>query len=408
MKQILIVINTMGRAGAEKSLISLLKSFDYERVGVSLLSIINRGELFLDVPKEVKILNENPDTGPVLGTSGAMYIAGQVMKRLFRKLYIFKFIPYAFKNTIQQLKQNKRFQFDKLLWPMFSDTTPARPEEYDLCIAFIEGTATYYAIDKVKAAKKCVFVHVNYEKAGYIPSFNRKYYEKSDYICCISEAVREVFVKIFPEVASKTRIFPNIMLPDEIRANAKREKGFNDDFDGLRLLTVGRLHPQKGYDIAIPAFAALVKQGYDNVRWYVLGDGNERAHLLKLIDKHGLEGKFILLGSRPNPGPYVAEAYLYVQPSRFEGFPLTLQEALILNKPCLTTNFEGVSEMLTDGENAMIIELSEENITNALKTLIDDKELHGRIADGTKQLTFDFPNKTWAFYNIMDGLGFED
>jgi glycosyltransferase involved in cell wall biosynthesis len=403
MKNILIVINTMGRAGAEKSLISLLKSFDYTKVSISLLSIINRGELFLDVPGEVKILNQNPSTGPVLGTSGAMYIAGQVMARLFRRLYIFKFIPYAIKNMSAQIKLNKRFQFDKLLWAMLAETTPALEAEYDLCIAFIEGASTYYAVEKVQATYKAVFVHVNYEKAGYIRAFDEKYYAKADYICCISEAVRQVFDKVYPEFAPKTRIFPNIMLPDEIRANAKKEKGFTDNFDGIRLLTVGRLHPQKGYDIAIPAFAALVRLGYTNVRWYVLGDGTERAHLLKLITKHGVEGKFILLGSQPNPQPYVAEALVYVQPSRFEGFPLTLQEALILNKPCLTTNFEGVSDMLDDGVNAKIIELSEENITNALKTLIDDEELRNRLADGTKKIKFDFPNKTSVFYDIMDG-----
>jgi glycosyltransferase involved in cell wall biosynthesis len=385
-------------------LISLLKSFDYTRVTVSLLSIIGRGELFLDVPEEVQILNKNPSTGPVLGTSGALYIAGQVMKHLFRRFYIFKFIPYKFKNIAAQLKYNKRFQFDKLLWAMLSETTPAPAQEYDLCIAFLEGAATYYAIEKVKAPKKCVFVHVNYQKAGYIRSLDQKYYAKADYICCISEGVRQVFDKIYPEYATKTRIFPNIMLPDEIRANAKKEQGFTDNFNGVRLLTVGRLHPQKGYDIAIPAFAALVRQGYDNVRWYVLGDGTERAHLLKLIAKHGLEDKFILLGSRPNPQPYVAAANIYVQPSRFEGFPLTLTEALILNKPCLTTNFEGVSAMLEDGVNAMIIELSAENITNALKKLIDDEELQKRIAAGTKQLRFDFPNKTPVFYDIMDGV----
>ena len=401
MNNILVVINTMGRAGAEKSLISLLKSFDYTRVSVSLYAIIDRGELFSDVPKEVRVLNENPSAGPVLGTSGAFYIAGQVVKRLLRRLYIFKFIAYAFKNIFMQLKANKRFQFDKLLWRLFADTSPPPDRAYDLCIAFIEGASTYYAIDKVEAKKKCVFVHVNFEKAGYIRNFDRKYYAGADYILSISEAVQKVFLSIYPEFADKARIFPNIILPDEIRANAGRGEGFTDGFTGIRLLTVGRLHPQKGYDIAIPAFAALLAQGCRDVRWYVLGDGTERAHLMKLIQKFGLEGKFILLGSRSNPQPFVAQADIYVQPSRFEGFPLTLQEALILNKPCLTTNFEGVTDLLESGKNAVIIELSEENITNALQELISDESLRKRIADGTKEIDFDFPNHTPFFYEIM-------
>ena len=116
MKKILVIINTMGRAGAEKSLISLLKSFDYTRVSVSLLAIIHRGEIYLDVPKEVRILNKNPSSGPVLGTSGTLYIAGLIMKRLFRRLYIFKYLPYALKNIRLQYKQNRRLQFDKRIF----------------------------------------------------------------------------------------------------------------------------------------------------------------------------------------------------------------------------------------------------------------------------------------------------
>ena len=402
MKEILIVINTMGRAGAEKSLISLLKSFDYSRVSVSLLSIIDRGEVFLDVPKEVRILNKAPSYGPVLGTSGTLYIAGLVLKRLFRRLYILNYIAYTFQNIRLQLKQNKRFQFDKLFWLLLANTTRAPKREYDLCIAFIEGAATYYAIDKVRAKKKCVFVHINYEKAGYIRFFDAKYYQKADYICCISEAVREVFNRIYPEHTDKTKIFPNIILADEIRANAKRGRGFNDNFTGIRLITVARLHSQKGFDIAIPAFSDLVKAGHRNVRWYVLGDGNERGKLLKLIAKYKLNGRFILMGSKPNPFPYVAGADIYVQPSRFEGFPLTLTEALILGKPCLVSNFEGIAEKLTNGENAIIIELSKENLTASLKELIDNSQLRERITRGTQNLNFKFPNKTPVFYELME------
>lgn len=392
----------MGRAGAEKSLISMLKSFDYTRVTVSLYAIIDRGELFLDVPMQVRVLNKKPSAEPVLGTSGALYIAGYVLRRMMKSFYFFKFIHYALQNIIAQLTRNKHFQFDKLFWRMLADTAPAPKRKYDLCIAFIEGAATYYMIDQVTASKKCAFVHVNFEKAGYIKQFDRKYYAQADYICCISEAVQKVFLDIYPEFTAKTRLFPNIILPDEIRANARNGEGFGDDYGGIRLLTVGRLHPQKGYDIAIPAFAALLERGYRNVRWYVLGDGNEQAHLEKLIAKHGLNGRFILLGSRDNPQPFVLEADIYVQPSRFEGFPLTLQEALILHKPCLTTNFEGVTDLLEDGKNAMIIKLSAENITNALEKLIKDEGLRERIAQGTKEIAFNFPDHTPFFYEIME------
>lgn len=406
-KEILIVINTMGRAGAEKSLISMLKTLDYSRVSVSLLAIIDRGELFLDLPKEVKLINIKPSTDSVLGTSGTSYIAKKVFQQMFKNGYIFKFIPYAIKNIIIQLKL-KRFQFDKLLWLLLAETTVKIKDEYDLAIAFIEGAATYYVAEKVKSKKKIAFVHVNYDKAGYMKEFDDKYYSKMDYICCISEAVKHVFTKVYPEYSDIIRIFPNIITADDIRMAAKEQKGFVDGFNGIRLLTVARLHPQKGLDIAVSAFKELIKQGYDNIKWYVIGDGTERARLLSMIKKHGLKDKFILLGSCPNPYPYVAGSDIYVQPSRFEGLPLTLLEALLLNKPCITTNFEGISDLLCNGEDAVVIEFGEEDIINAIKMLVDNEAQRKRIADATKYLKLDFPNKTKVLYDVANGMNWDN
>jgi glycosyltransferase involved in cell wall biosynthesis len=401
-----MVINTMGRAGAERALISLLKSLDYTKVSVSLLSILNRGELFAEVPPEVRILNKNPSRKSILGTQGAFYIAKRAFMQVFRGAYIFKFIPYSIVNWITQLKA-KQFKQDKLLWFLFAETTPAPDEEYDMAIAFLEGAATYYVSDQVRARKKLAFVHVNYQKAGYIKKLDHQYYQEIDTICCISEAVKQVFNSVYPEHTEKTIVFPNIILQDEIREKASERGGFEDGFDGIRLLTVGRLHYQKGYDIAIPAFAELVKSGYDHVKWFVIGDGTERARLEKLIAKHNLQGKYILLGQRSNPYPFIAQCDIYIQPSRFEGFPLTLTEALILKRPCITTNFEGVSDLLTDGENAIVVELSASTLGNAIKMLVDDGKLRRRLSEAAGQIKFDLPGNIQMLYDRLgerDGL----
>ncbi|MDR0326559.1 MAG: glycosyltransferase [Oscillospiraceae bacterium] len=377
---------------------------DYTKVSVSLLSILNRGELFAEVPPEVRILNKNPSQKSILGTQGALYIAGRAFRQVFRSAYIFRFIPYAIVNLITQLKA-RQFKQDKLLWFLFAETTPVPDEEYDMAIAFLEGAATYYVSGKVKARKKLAFVHVNYHKAGYIKKLDHPYYQKIDAICCISEAVKQVFTSVYPEHKEKTIVFPNIVLQDEIRAKAAERGGFEDGFEGIRLLTVGRLHHQKGYDIAIPAFAELVKSGYDNVKWYVIGEGTERARLEKLIAKHDLQGNYILLGQRSNPHPFIAQCDIYIQPSRFEGFPLTLTEALTLKKPCITTNFEGVSDLLTDGENAIVVELSEKSICNAVQMLISDGKLRRRLSEAAGQIKFDSPGNIQMLYDMLSERG---
>lgn len=393
----------MGRAGAERSLISLLRSFDYSKVSVSLLSIIGRGELFAEIPKEVAVLNKKISTDSVLGPGGAAHIAKTVLARMFSRGYIFKFIPYAVKNIFAQLKSG-RLQPDKLLWLLLAETTKPPEGEYDLAIAYIEGASTYFVAEQVKARKKAAFVHVNFEKAGYIKSLDYKYYDKTDCLFCVSDAVRRAFVETYPEFEQKTKVFHNIVISSDIYEASELPGGFPDtrSFDGLRILTIARLHPQKGLDIAIPAFYALVKEGCTNVKWYVLGDGSERKKLEALIKKYELEDKFILLGQDANPYPYLKQCDIYVQPSRFEGWGIALQEALILNKPCVTTNFDGMPNFLSNDENAVVIELSEENITCALRRLIDDPDFRKKLSNASENINFDFQGKPDLFYKMME------
>ena len=88
------------------------------------------------------------------------------------------------------------------------------------------------------------------------------------------------------------------------------------------------------FDIAIKAAAILVKKGY-TIKWYVLGEGEERNTLEQSIKEHNLIANFILLGIKENPYPYINNATIYVQPSRFEGKSLAIDEAKILHKPIL-------------------------------------------------------------------------
>ena len=122
----------------------------------------------------------------------------------------------------------------------------------------------------------------------------------------MSDEVKGTFTKIYPEFADKTEVFHNLVDQDRIRRRAEEGKGFTDVFDGSRILTVGNLSPQKGYDIAIDAVDILKKRGL-NIRWYVAGEGKCRAELEKKIADLGLENEFVLLGSVPNPYPYLKQ-----------------------------------------------------------------------------------------------------
>ena len=135
----------------------------------------------------------------------------------------------------------KRILPDKLMWRALSDGAERFDRVYDLAVAFLEGGASYYVADHVKAKKKAAFIHVDYTRAGYTRRLDRDCYLKFDRIFTVSDEVREAFLKVYPQCREKTEIFHNLVDREGILKKAQLPGGFSDSFQGLRILTVGRL-----------------------------------------------------------------------------------------------------------------------------------------------------------------------
>ena len=399
-KKVLFVTNTMGRAGAEKCLQALLELLDPEKYDLSVYSIINRGELYSDMPDYVRILNKNPCTKSVLDSAGLAAIGRQILWSLLKKCSFITYIPYFFRVLFHQIKV-KRLDFSKLFWMLLARNAKRFDEEYDLAVAFIEGAATYYVADYVKAKKKATYVHIDYLAAGYSPKLDKKYYDKFDRVFCVSDTVRKVFLTAYPEYKEKTFFFHNMVPRERIIRLSKEGEGFTDGFDGLRILTVGRLHYQKAYDLAIPALAELRRRGH-NVRWYVIGEGAEEDNLRALIKQNGVEDSFILLGTTPNPYPFIAGCDIYSQASRFEGWCIALAESLVLARPVLASRCAGNEEQVTDGETGVLIDLSTENIGEGREKLITSPERREKFTRNLSGIALDFKKDLEMLYALTD------
>ena len=399
-KKLLFVTNTMGRAGAEKCLQALLELLDPEKYDLSVYSIINRGELYSDMPEYVRILNKNPCTKSVLDNAGLAAVGRQILWSLLKRFSFITYIPYFFRVLFHQIKA-KHLDFSKLFWMLLARNAKRFDEEYDLAVAFIEGAATYYVADYVKAKKKATYVHIDYLAAGYSPKLDRKYYDKFDRVFCVSDTVRSVFLKAYPEYAEKTFFFHNMVPRERIIRLSKEGEGFTDGFDGLRILTVGRLHYQKAYDLAIPALAELRRRGH-NVRWYVIGEGAEEDNLRALIKQNGVEDSFILLGITPNPYPFIAGCDIYSQASRFEGWCIALAESLVLARPVLASKCAGNEEQVTDGETGLLIDLSTDNIVDGMEKLINSPELREKFTRNLSSIALDFKKDLEMLYALTD------
>lgn len=367
-KSILFVINSLGCGGAEKSLLSLLPLLDYDKYDVT-LQMIRRGGMFEELlPPEVHVRKELDYTAFC-----SQSIAKQMLSFDFRRIA-------ARVRTSLFLRQNRRagqpLHDAQAYWKYSGTAFDPLPELYDVAVAWGQGTPTHFVAKKVRAKKKFAWVNADYENVGHDKDFDRRYYAAFTEIICVSNKLCLTLQKVFPEYAAKMTTIYDINNPATIFAMANQPCSLRNE-GNLTLVTVGRLVPQKGYDIAAKAAWLLKKRGV-RFHWYVVG-GGDSAPIEKDIVQYGIRDCFTLLGAKANPYPYMKAADIYVQTSKFEGYCLTLAEARMLNVPCVTTNFDVVYAQMIDGDNGLVVEMSAEAVVDGIIRLATDQELYQHI-----------------------------
>ena len=121
------------------------------------------------------------------------------------------------------------------------------------------------------------------------------------------------------------------------------------------LVAIGRLHPQKGFDLLLKAFARL-KTKYPDWQIVILGEGPMRADLEALRAELQLTDRVHLPGLVTNVTEYLYQADLFVMPSRFEGFPMALCEAMACGLPVLAADcLSGPRDIIDDGVNGVLV-----------------------------------------------------
>lgn len=350
------MIDSLGCGGAEKSLVSLLPLLDYSKIDVTLLMVARGGIFECYVPKEVKMVGfEWPST----------------LK------YKFAHICYAFKHRYYSMI-NKVIYPAMSMWHSVGWALPTYKEEYDYAFAYQQGFPTYYIANKVKAKRKFSWANIDMKAANHDVKYDSMTYNAFDRVIAVSDAVYEGLLKDkYVKNPSKVVTIYDILNPQLIQ-RMSQEKGFTDDYKGLRFVTCGRIVDQKGYDMAVLAANELRKRGH-NFKWYFVGDGTDKPLVEALIKEKELEDYVKLLGVKVNPYPYMKECDIYVQTSRFEGFGLTVTEARILGKAEVCTNFPSAYNQITDGVNGLICNMTPEDIADKIEMLIENPDLKAKL-----------------------------
>lgn len=350
--------------GSTTSLISLLNSINYNKYEVDLILYKNRGEYFNDLPLEVNVLPEASifSTDSILNK--CKKICRFILSGIFIEAFIYELI-YKWKIGLNSQVVSK----------FHSKYSRKLDRKYDVAIGYLELWADYYCLQKVSAAKKIIWIHIDYLNAGFISSLDYKMFKKSDKIVCVSESCLINFNVKFPEFSNKSVVFENILSSRYIKKKAEEKSEFDSNlihFDGLKIVTVCRLSLHtKGLDRSIIAAKRLKEQGY-NFNWVIVGDGEDRELLEKIIENESLKDRVFLIGEKKNPYPYIKQCDVFVMASRREGKPMAVSEAQILGLPIIITNYSSAKEQVKNGEDGIIVDNVDEGIYEGIKMVLDD------------------------------------
>lgn len=360
MKRLFFLLGSMNVGGVEKSFLSLLSTLPVNEYEVHLGLLQVKGGFMDYLPKEVKvhhidcydkywrIINDPPR---------------QVIKDFIRRGQVVDALIHSLLYIQFKLTGN-RYWFYKYLMRK----TPMMSETFDAAVAYAGPSQMidYYVCEKVKAKKKYGWIHFDVTKFGIDCGMTKKLYSAYEKIFVVSQTAKERFDRLFPSLRTKTEVRYNVVSKEKIRSLAAEGTTFNDDYEGIRILTVGRLSKEKGQDVAIQALKILRGKGFD-VKWYFVGDGKLRDECETIARQSGCADSVVFLGTQVNPYAFMRDCDIYVQPSRHEGFCITLAEALCFCKPIVATCFTGAEEQLKNRANGYVCGMDAESIALAVQ-----------------------------------------
>lgn len=330
-KKRLIVMNSLGNGGAERALLNLCRRIE-EKEKIFLIVIEGGGEYFDALSHILPVVE----------------IFSSTENRLLSRCFFM------------------HFSANDICARLFGQN------EYDIAIAYIEGLSTYL-VSGINSNDKVACVHANlfshHISAPYYASLKAEYdaYANMDRLIFVSNSVKNGFNERIGLRDYESNVIGNIFDVEVITNNSNMENDSQILYPYI--VAVGRLVEVKGFDKLIRAFTKIKKNGQEDLKLVIIGDGPLKSALDDLIYTLGMKEHIILLGKKENPYPYIKSAQCLVSSSVSEGHPLSIGEAIILGTPIIATCCEGNVGLLAHGRYGYLCENDEDGLASALYSL---------------------------------------
>ena len=249
--------------------------------------------------------------------------------------------------------------------------------DYDVEIAFLEGPITRLFSTENDDVEKIAWIHNDISKVfgkslkSKIKKFvDKNIYDKYDKLVFVSKDNENKFRYFYRKNKVEKKVIHNYIDKNRVIEKSNETADIEFDENSINFVTVARLVEQKAIDRLINVHSKLIKEGLKH-NFYIIGDGPEQAKLEKMVIDNEVQETFKLIGQRENPYPHIKQADYFCLLSHFEGYPMVVEEAKILNKQILITD-TAAREVVFGYDTAQIFENSEEGIYEGLKENIEN------------------------------------
>ncbi|MEH7351672.1 glycosyltransferase [Gottfriedia acidiceleris] len=365
-KKVLFLLDRMVMGGVEILLIDIINSLDRNKYSITVGTLFDGGELKHALPNTVKHV-------------------------------------FLFKNQYKGIYRVLRYVSPRLLYNKLIN------EEFDIEISFKTGMPEkIVAASRNTYSKKIAWIHgeMGYQNFGlesHVTKANQtECYNKFDRIITVSEKCKKSFTNVTQSKTVVEKIY-NAIVPDKIMSKMHENYQLIIDKNMINLITIARLHEDKGIDRLIRAFSEGYKMN-NNLRLYIIGDGPEENSLKKLTYKLNINEVVFFLGKQLNPYTYLNDANIYIHSAISEPFGIVLLEALFSGLPIVSTKCGGPEEILDNGKYGLLVENSQKGLTEALVQIADDQKSVLKYKNMSKLRANDFEMKCMMdqIYKVLE------
>ena len=256
----------------------------------------------------------------------------------------------------------------------------------DILVGGLEMTPTFLAVILGKLTGKPAVGFVRNSLPELLKSLPRRYttltkrlYPGLARMVAISSGIQESVEALIPALRGRVR---TVYIPLELDKVKKRASEPLPEMAPKEpyLVAVGRLEPQKGFDILLRAYAELRERGITEPL-VIVGEGKEKETLQTLAQALGVAEHVVFTGFQANPYPWLAGARVFVSSSRFEGFCRVIAEALAVGTPVVATDCpSGPAEVLEYGRAGVVVPKEDvSGLADGICQLLNDRALQDKL-----------------------------